>query len=102
MLEPWSQPTYLTRAWCLFELNTAIGERSIEIDVILTDEQYRSFLEAMSTQSYSCIDEAVRCVFLVHQAARLYSKSVSCSLCFKAHAPNPSHCSSGASNRRMP
>jgi len=59
MLEPWSQPSYLTRAWCLFELYTAIGERGdVAIEVILTDEQYRSFKKAMATRGYSCIDEA--------------------------------------------
>jgi hypothetical protein len=35
MLEPWHNPLYLTRAWCLFELYTAIGS-GVEINVILT------------------------------------------------------------------
>jgi len=43
MLEPWHDPGYVKRAWCLFELFTAIGERSIEIDIILSPRQAESF-----------------------------------------------------------
>jgi hypothetical protein len=51
MLEPWRNPTYLTRAWCLFELYTAIGEReNVEVNVILTDEEMRAFVKAMSSE----------------------------------------------------
>lgn len=50
-------------AGCLFELYTAIGERgAVQIEVILTDEQYKDFVEAMSTQGYGAIDTAVCCL----------------------------------------
>jgi len=60
MLEPWNDPTYLTRAWCLFELYTAINEQErVEINIILTEEQHASFVAAMSSAGYSAIDAAL-------------------------------------------
>jgi hypothetical protein len=51
MLEPWRNPSYLTRAWCLFELYTAIGERdNVIIDVILTEAEHTSFVTAMTSE----------------------------------------------------
>lgn len=45
---------------CLFELYTAIGQAGkVEIDVILTEEEHQSFVEAMRLEGYSCIDNAV-------------------------------------------
>ena len=44
-------PAYLTRAWCLFELYTAITEaQRVKIDVVLTEAEDASFLKAMATQ----------------------------------------------------
>jgi hypothetical protein len=41
---------YLTRAWCLFELNTAIGEHGkVEIDIILTEIEQDDFVQAMAS-----------------------------------------------------
>ena len=61
MLEPWDDPIYLSRAWCLFELYTAIDTRgAVEIDIILTEEQHAAFIEAMAAKGYSCIDGALR------------------------------------------
>jgi hypothetical protein len=60
MLEPWRAPVYLSRAWCLFELYTAITSGGkVEIDVVLTEEEDASFLDAMNTEGYSCIDAAL-------------------------------------------
>jgi hypothetical protein len=60
MLEPWRDPQNLKRAWCLFELFTAIGEGGkVAIDVVLTEEEDESFLNAMSTEGYACIDAAL-------------------------------------------
>jgi hypothetical protein len=51
MLEPWRNPVYVTRAWCLYELYTALTEgKRIEIEVILTDEEDQSFLDAMTAE----------------------------------------------------
>jgi len=59
MLEPWRNPTYLTRAWCLFELYTAIGEQgAVDIDIILTEEEDADFLKAIVNEGYGCIDAA--------------------------------------------
>ena len=44
MLEPWNDPGYVKRAWCLFELYTAIQRRDeVEIDIILSPSQSQSF-----------------------------------------------------------
>eukprot|EP00037_Helgoeca_nana_P029899 m.363711 g.363711 ORF g.363711 m.363711 type:complete len:747 (+) comp28070_c0_seq12:2867-5107(+) len=60
MLEPWRGPEYLTRAWCLFELYTAIGEGdNVAIDIVLTEEQHTSFLYAMANEGYGSIDAAL-------------------------------------------
>jgi len=60
MLEPWRDPEYLTRAWCLFELYTAIGKRDVvDIDIILTESENKNFLSAMASEGYGCIDEAL-------------------------------------------
>jgi hypothetical protein len=58
MLEPWRQPEYLTRAWCLFELDTAI-RHNVAIDIILTPEMHLDFVSAMATEGYPCIDTAL-------------------------------------------
>jgi len=51
---------YLKRAWCLFELYTAIGASgAVAIDVVLTEEEDANFLEAMGTEGYACIDTAL-------------------------------------------
>ena len=44
MLDPWDNPGYVKRAWCLFELYTAIQSRDeVHIDVVLSPQQGRSF-----------------------------------------------------------
>jgi hypothetical protein len=43
----------------LFELFTAIGEHGkVSIDIVLTEEEHLSFLDAMKTEGYACIDDA--------------------------------------------
>ena len=60
MLEPWNDPAYLSRAWCLFELYTAIGEHErVEINIILTEEQHAAFVTAMAVEGYNTIDVAL-------------------------------------------
>ena len=48
MLEPWDDPGYVKRAWCLFELYTSIRSRSVEIDIILSLTQSLSFRERIN------------------------------------------------------
>ena len=44
MLDPWDNPGYVKRAWCLFELYTAIQFKDeVEIDIILSPTQSQSF-----------------------------------------------------------
>jgi len=60
MLEPWDDALYLKRAWCLFELYTAIGQQDkVQIQVVLSEEEHSAFVEAMSLEAYTCIDRAL-------------------------------------------
>ena len=62
MLEPWHDPGYVKRAWCLFELYTSIQHRqNVEIDIILSPKQAQSFhdrINADGTDAHA-IDEAL-------------------------------------------
>jgi hypothetical protein len=53
-------PAYLQRAWCLFELSTAIPEsrNNVAIEIILTDAEEASFFEVMETEGYDAIDRS--------------------------------------------
>jgi hypothetical protein len=51
-------PKYLTRAWCLFELYTAIGKAHIDVDIVLTEQQHTDFVQTMASDGYGCIDAA--------------------------------------------
>lgn len=60
MLHPWDNPVYTQRAWCLFELYTAIQHRkSVAIEVIITPSQRKAFQAAVSASGYSKIDAAL-------------------------------------------
>jgi len=60
MLHPWDDPVYNNRAWCLFELYTAIQNRkSVEVDIIITPSQRQAFQAALSAGGYSKIDAAL-------------------------------------------
>jgi len=61
MLDPWRTPAYVTRAWCLFELYTAI-QKKVPISIILTEQQESSFLQAMATEGYGAMDDALRAI----------------------------------------
>eukprot|EP00041_Stephanoeca_diplocostata_P039341 m.1615215 g.1615215 ORF g.1615215 m.1615215 type:complete len:2119 (-) comp25371_c2_seq7:1818-8174(-) len=63
LLLPWDEPIYLTRAWCLFELYTAISFRGdCEISAIFTPEQAVLFKKAVSSGGYSKIDETLNSI----------------------------------------
>jgi hypothetical protein len=50
---------YITRAWCLFELYTAILERRhVKVEVVITAEESASFLAAFAAEGHACIDSA--------------------------------------------
>ena len=60
LMLPWDEPLYLTRAWCLFELYTAISfEGACTITAIFTPEQEALFKEAVSSGGYAKIDLAL-------------------------------------------
>eukprot|EP00037_Helgoeca_nana_P029953 m.365208 g.365208 ORF g.365208 m.365208 type:complete len:1889 (-) comp28082_c0_seq5:432-6098(-) len=60
LLEPWSDPVYLTRAWCLFELYTALANRGrVEVTIIFTKESQTAFRRAMCGGGYAKIDAAL-------------------------------------------
>jgi hypothetical protein len=49
MLEPWDKPGYVKRAWCLFELYTAIQNKDeVHIDIVLSPKQARSFRDRIN------------------------------------------------------
>ena len=48
MLEPWYDPGYVKRAWCRFELYTAIWMyREVEVDIILSPKAANAFPDAV-------------------------------------------------------
>ena len=55
MLEPWDNPGYVKRAWCLFELFTAVTKR-LKIDIILSAAETTRFRQAIQTQGYGVVD----------------------------------------------
>ena len=60
MLEPWDDPGYVKRAWCLFELYTAIRlPRDVEVDIILSPLQAKAFHDAVVAGGYTVIDGAL-------------------------------------------
>ena len=65
MLDPWDNPGYVKRAWCLFELYTAIQFKDeVEIDIILSPEQSQSFHDRINQDGTDvhAIDEALESV----------------------------------------
>jgi len=59
MLEDWRNPGYVKRAWCLFELYTAIRMTSIEVDIILTPAQRKACSAAVKDEGFEAIDDAL-------------------------------------------
>lgn len=60
LLAPWNAPVYVTRAWCLFELFTAIRNwRDVEIDILLPPGQRVDFLGAMTMGNYTVLEHAL-------------------------------------------
>ena len=61
LLEPWDDPGYVKRAWCLFELYTAIRlHREVDVDIILSPKQAQAFRAAMVSKGYSVVDGALQ------------------------------------------
>ena len=48
MLEPWDSPGYVKRAWCLFELYTAVTKR-LKVEIILSASETARFRQAIQT-----------------------------------------------------
>ena len=55
MLEPWDNPGYVKRAWCLFELYTAVTKR-LKVDIILSASETARFRKAIQTRGYGVVD----------------------------------------------
>lgn len=48
---------YVSRAWCLYELFTAVrSRREVQIDIILPPTQRQAFLAAMQTGNYGVLE----------------------------------------------
>lgn len=48
MMAPWSEPLYLTRVWCVFEMFTAISQNKF-ISIVMPPSESRSFSNAFSS-----------------------------------------------------
>ena len=60
MFHPWDNPLYTSRAWCLFELFTAIQNRAtVDIEVILTPEQGKALHDSLANEGYAALDAAL-------------------------------------------
>jgi hypothetical protein len=56
-LDRWDSPGYLTRAWCLFELFTAIrNSRGVEVNILLPPSQRAAFVDAMRVANYGALE----------------------------------------------
>ena len=76
MLEPWHEPGYVKRAWCLFELYIAIIRRDmVEIDIILSPAQALSFHDRINTDGTDAhaIDDALAHIHSENATASLPS-----------------------------
>jgi len=57
MLAPWDNPMYVKRAWCLFELFTAIQHHNeVDITIVLPPAERKGFESAMEGAGYSSLD----------------------------------------------
>eukprot|EP00040_Diaphanoeca_grandis_P029878 m.175813 g.175813 ORF g.175813 m.175813 type:complete len:1446 (+) comp31832_c1_seq1:205-4542(+) len=61
MMEDWKNSGYTRRAWCLFELYTALRMKAhvIDVDIILTPTQRELCAVAIETHGFKVIDEAL-------------------------------------------
>jgi len=73
MLDPWDNPGCLKRAWCLFELVTAIQKApDVEINIILSPAQQTAFHDAIVSGGPEVIDPVLDGI---NSAAAAASKS---------------------------
>eukprot|EP00040_Diaphanoeca_grandis_P029880 m.175857 g.175857 ORF g.175857 m.175857 type:complete len:1282 (+) comp31832_c1_seq5:147-3992(+) len=59
MMEDWQNPGYVKRAWCLFELYTALRMKSIQVEIILTPSQRKFCADAIKNNGFRVIDQAL-------------------------------------------
>lgn len=59
MLDTWKGKGYVSRAWCLFELFTAIQNHDVAIDIVLPPDQRAEFLQAIKSGGYGAIDDVL-------------------------------------------
>eukprot|EP00037_Helgoeca_nana_P006929 m.63307 g.63307 ORF g.63307 m.63307 type:complete len:1157 (+) comp17772_c0_seq1:251-3721(+) len=61
MLDPWDASVYMSHAWCLMELYTAISERGvINTDVVLTKASLDDLSDAVANKDLFCVNDALR------------------------------------------
>ena len=60
LLVPWDAPVYVTRAWCLFELFTAIRHRrDVEINIIVPPSQRGAFAAALASRDHRALERVL-------------------------------------------
>ena len=60
MFDTWQATGYVSRAWCLFELYTAICKRSsVAVNIVMTQHQRDAFLSAIQKGGYSAVDDVL-------------------------------------------
>ena len=63
MLDVWQATGFVSRAWCLFELYTAIKAGSkVQINIILPTEQHETFVSAIQSSGYRVMDAALNSI----------------------------------------
>jgi hypothetical protein len=67
----WDRPLYLNRAWCLFELFTAVrNQLDVQIDMILPPSQKQAFVSMMATGDYRALENVLDNIHSVDATAR--------------------------------
>lgn len=71
------KPVYLTRAWCLYELYTAISfDGACTITAIYTPQQEKLFRAALSSGGYKKIDDTLDEIQSAHATATIKADEV--------------------------
>lgn len=50
LLDPWDEPIYITRIWCIFELWTAVNTEGCRIEVVLPEDEELRFKDALRNE----------------------------------------------------
>jgi len=47
MMSPWSDPSYLKRIWCIFEMYTSYADANCQIEIVMPPREQESLIRAM-------------------------------------------------------